>query len=83
MWIPPAAPFLSSLLSLATEEKDQGGMFGLSQAYISIGQIVGPLLAGFVARWYVPGAFWLAAVVWLIGVVLATRLPKLNKPAKL
>lgn len=83
MWIPPAAPFLSSLLSLATEEKDQGGVFGLSQAYTSIGQIVGPLLAGFVARWYVPGVFWLAAVVWLIGVVLVTRLPKLNKPANL
>ena len=83
MWIPPAAPFLSSLLSQATSEIDQGGMFGLSQAYTSIGQILGPLLAGFVAQWYVPGAFWLSAVIWLLAVVLVGRLPRISKTAKL
>lgn len=83
MFIPPAAPFLSGLISLATEESAQGGMLGLSQAYTSIGQVVGPLLAGLVAQWYIPGAFWIAAVVWLAGTILVTRVPKLNHPTKL
>ena len=83
MFIPPAAPFLSGLISLATEESAQGGMLGLSQAYTSIGQVIGPLLAGFVAQWYVPGAFWIAAVVWIVGTVLVSKVPKISHPTKL
>lgn len=83
MFIPPAAPFLSGLISLATKNEDQGGMLGLSQAYTSIGQVIGPLLAGFVTRWYVPGAFWVAAVIWLIATILVTKVPRVSKAVDL
>ncbi len=73
MWIPPAAPFLSALLSAATSEDEQGSIMGLSQSYLSLGQIVGPLLAGIVSILYIPGIFWLAASCWLIGTILAVK----------
>lgn len=76
MFIPPAAPFISGMISVATKEEDQGGILGISQSYMSLGQIIGPILAGIVTQWYVPGAFWLAAGVWSIGVLLTQRLPK-------
>lgn len=82
MFIPPAAPFLSGLISAATTEADQGGMLGLSQAYTSIGMVIGPLLAGLVAQWYAPGAFWLSAGVWLVAVVLTQRVPRVSKLEK-
>lgn len=83
MFIPPAAPFLSGLISQSTKNEDQGGMLGLSQAYTSIGQVVGPLLAGLVAQWYVPGSFWLSAIIWLLAVVLVTRVPTRALPTDL
>lgn len=83
MFIPPAFPFMSSLLSAATKDEDQGGMMGISQAYTSMGQVIGPLLAGLIAQWYVPGAFWLSAGVWLVALVLARTLPKVKAKADL
>lgn len=82
MFIPPAAPFLTGLISSATAEADQGGMLGLSQAYTSIGMVIGPLLAGLVAQWYAPGAFWLASGVWLVAVILTQRVSRISKLAK-
>ena len=76
MFIPPSTPFISGMISSATKEEDQGGILGLSQSYMSLGQIIGPIMAGIVTQLYVPGAFWLAAGVWIIGVVLVQRLPK-------
>lgn len=73
MWIPPAAPFLTALLSSATSQEEQGSIMGLSQSYLSLGQIVGPLLAGVVSILYIPGIFWLAACCWFIGSILAVK----------
>ena len=83
MFIPPAAPFISGMISVATKEEDQGGILGLSQAYTSLGQIIGPILAGLVTNLYLPGAFWLAALVWLFGVYLTSRIPKKSQQINL
>jgi len=82
MFVPPAFPFLSSLLSSATKPNEQGGMLGINQAYTSIGQVIGPLAAGLIAQWYVPGAFWIAAGLWGVGLVLTQRLPHISKLEK-
>lgn len=83
MFVPPAAPFISGMISTSTKDEDQGGILGLSQSYTSLGQIIGPILAGIVTKWYVPGAFWLAALVWLIGVLMVRSIPKRSQAINL
>ncbi len=41
-------PVLSALITQNTKAEDQGGILGISQGYTSLGQIIGPLLAGVV-----------------------------------
>jgi len=76
MFIPPSFPFISGMISGATKDEDQGGILGLSQAYTSLGQIIGPILAGLATAVYVPAAFWFAAIVWLFGVYLMKYIPE-------
>jgi multidrug resistance protein len=76
MFIPPSAPFISGMISGATKDEDQGGILGLSQAYTSLGQIIGPILAGLATGLYVPAAFWFATGVWLIGVYMMKHIPE-------
>lgn len=76
MFIPPSFPFISGMISGATKDEDQGGILGLSQAYTSLGQIIGPILAGLATAVYVPAAFWFAALVWLFGVYLMKYIPE-------
>lgn len=41
-------PVLSALITKVTKPEDQGGILGISQSYASLGQIIGPILAGLV-----------------------------------
>ncbi len=60
----PQNVMLTGILSQRTEDEDQGGILGLQQSYISLGQIAGPLIAGVVAQWYSGGAFIASALVF-------------------
>lgn len=42
----PAGPMLAAILSERTKPEDQGAVMGINQSYTSLGQIVGPMLAG-------------------------------------
>lgn len=59
----PQNPVVSSLITERAKAEDQGGTLGLNQAYTSLGQIIGPLVAGVIAGVWVPGIFVAAAVV--------------------
>lgn len=83
MWIPPTFPFLSTLISQTTRHEDQGAIMGLSQSYTSIGQIVGPLLAGFAARFDISWAFFITMLCWIIASVLTKTLSLHTKQADL
>lgn len=65
----PLMPVVGALLSERTKAEDQGGMLGINQSYISLGQIVGPLLAGFVANYTVPGVFMVAAGLYALALI--------------
>lgn len=66
----PANPVIAGLLSERTRPEDQGGMMGINQSYISLGQIFGPLAAGFVATSIsLPGTFVLASVLYGAGAI--------------
>jgi len=71
-------PMISALLSERTKAEDQGAIMGINQSYVSLGQIVGPLAAGFVAAYSVRYAF-LVSAGFLILALIASRwlfLPK-------
>lgn len=53
-------PMIAGLLSERTKAEDQGGILGINQAYVSLGQIVGPLLAGAVTTMSIHAVFLLA-----------------------
>lgn len=63
---------LTGLLSQQTKAEDQGGMMGIQQAYLSLGQIIGPVVAGLITAWSVNAVFVVAAVLFGIS-LLASR----------
>jgi multidrug resistance protein len=68
-------PMIAALISERTKGEDQGIILGINQSYTSLGQIIGPLLAGLVAaRVSIPAIFLLAAVFYLASVITARGL---------
>ena len=55
-------PLIQTILSKETDEKSQGSILGLSASYMSIGQILGPVIGGVVATLAIPYPFLAAGV---------------------
>jgi len=72
VFISLGAPVVSGLISERTKAEDQGYVLGLNQAYMALGMIIGPLLAGLVALTGLSHIFILAAGVLVVG-LLATK----------
>ncbi len=66
----PIGAIITGLLSERTKDEDQGGILGLNQSYNSLGQIIGPLLAGAIAARIATNNIFLASA----GVFVATLL---------
>lgn len=66
-------PVLSGLLSQKAPQEEQGMILGINQSYMSLGQIIGPLLAGTVARFSVPAVFLLSGFVFVIAFFLTGK----------
>jgi len=45
----PVVPVVTALLSERTKGEDQGAILGINQSYVSLGQVIGPLIAGLVS----------------------------------
>lgn len=65
----PQLPVLGTLLSERTKPEDQGAMLGINQSYQSIGQVIGPLLAGVVATQHPSLVFVLCAGIFGVAVI--------------
>jgi len=65
----PQQVVLTGLLSMQTKAEDQGGMMGILHAYLSLGQIIGPIVAGIVTGWSINAVFVVAAIFFLISLV--------------
>ncbi len=73
----PISAIITSLLSDRTKNEDQGGILGINQSYNSLGQIIGPLLAGVVAaRMATNNIFFLSGVILAFAVVASFILYK-------
>lgn len=65
----PQNPLVTSMITERTHPEDQGAILGLNQAYLSLGQIIGPILAGVIAGYWMPGIFVAAAAVFSLAAV--------------
>ncbi len=65
----PQMPMITAIISERTKAEDQGGILGVNQSYVSLGQIVGPLLAGAVATYSVRSVFGLALFITLTALI--------------
>jgi predicted MFS family arabinose efflux permease len=64
-------PLTQAILSEETDAKSQGSMQGLNASYMSIGQIIGPLVAGVLANVSLAVPFYGSALFVLAGFVLS------------
>jgi DHA1 family multidrug resistance protein-like MFS transporter len=64
-------PLIQTLLSKETDEKSQGSIQGINASYISLGNILGPIIAGVLATVYLPLPFLISAFVILVCFVLS------------
>lgn len=69
-------PMLQTILSKETDEKSQGSIFGLSASYMSIGQIVGPIIGGIVATYSIPMPFLVGAGIIFVCFLLSILIHK-------
>jgi MFS family permease len=75
-----ASPTLSALVSLYSNESDQGANLGIFRSAGSLARAIGPLLAAFVYFAYgSKSAYLFGAVVVIIPLVMALKLPKPEK----
>ena len=76
------SPTLSALVSLYSNESDQGANLGIFRSAGSLARAIGPLVAAFV--YFVYGsksAYLFGAVVVILPLVMALKLPKPEKAA--
>jgi MFS family permease len=72
-------PSLTSIITQAVERNEQGLVLGLTQSLTSVGQIVGPLLAGLLIEHGYLGAWaWSIALLSLVGIALRPGRQKLT-----
>ena len=75
-------PMVLALLSERTKSEDQGGIMGINQSYVAVGQILGPLAAGAVSTFSVQSVFLFAGGLLALA-TLGTRWLYVGKHAKL
>lgn len=77
-------PVLQSLLSKEVDAKSQGEILGVSTSYMSVGQIIGPIIGGVLASVFTTLPFF-ASTVAMLGTLLiaATLLTRFKKPVAL
>ena len=75
-------PSVSSMLSKRSSA-NRGAVMGLAGSFNSLGQIIGPLLAGFLYGWMPSSAFWgMAIAIMAYAAFFAlVAIPRLSKPA--
>ncbi len=75
MFASPIFAITTGLLSERTLAEDQGAILGINQSYTSLGQVVGPLIAGAViSRISLSATFVAAAVIFGLALLLSQKM---------
>lgn len=76
-------PLTQTILSEETDSKSQGAIMGLQAAYMSIGQIIGPIAGGVLATLAIRFPFLGGSLTTLTCVYLSTKVFNKEKPVSL
>ena len=74
-------PMLNAIIADNSKKNEEGQLMGINQSYTSIGQAVGPAIAGIAALVSVHAAFFLSAALILAGFAISIRLKRRESPA--
>ena len=69
-------PMLNAIIAENTEKAQQGKILGINQSYVSLGQILGPIGAGFIGVLSVHAIFFLSSFYILVALLFSVRLRK-------
>lgn len=69
-------PMLNSIISENIHADEQGYILGVNQSYLSIGQIIGPLIAGFISFYSINYIFIASAIFIFIALPFSVKLFK-------
>lgn len=67
-------PMLNAIIADHNKTANQGEVLGINQSYVSIGQTIGPITAGFVTAFSVHSIFWLSSFYILVALFFSFRL---------
>lgn len=73
-------PLTNTILSRETDEKSQGTILGLNASYMSIGQILGPIVGGTVTTVAIPYPFLAASLMVVLCFFLSFKVLKRTVP---
>ncbi len=74
-------PLIQTILSKQTDMKSQGSIQGLNASYMSIGNIIGPIIGGVIAQQIsIPAPFLLAAIFTAICFIMSLKEKEKNIP---
>ena len=73
---------LNAIIADRSKASEQGEIMGINQSYTSIGQALGPAMAGVAAAIALQAAFYLSAVVMLAALIVIVRLKRQESPAQ-
>lgn len=69
----PIMSIVSSMISERAHGKEQGEMLGITNSYMSLGQILGPLVAGFIALRNIHAVFFVGGVLMLVAFAVSYK----------
>ena len=72
-------PLVQTILSKQTDEESQGSIQGLNSSYVSVGNILGPIIGGIIATYYIPLPFLACAVFSAICLFLSRTIKSAPK----
>lgn len=73
-------PMLNAIIADHSHTSEQGEIMGINQSYTSIGQAVGPAIAGVAASLSLHLPFFLSGVLILVGLLISIRLKRKESP---
>jgi MFS family permease len=74
-------PMLNAIIADHSKSSEQGEIMGINQSYVSIGQALGPAIAGVAATLALHAPFYLAAALMLAALLVHIRLKRQESPA--
>ncbi len=79
----PQMIMTSSMISEYAHEEDQGGILGINQAYLALGQILGPILAGLMNYIHHSASFTLTGIVFFAAWIIIRKIDENTRKVNL